>query len=137
MMKRWYRAVRRLRAQEQGSAVVEFALVVPILFLLVWGALNFARAYQRLNVLTGALREGARLGSTQSTINQTAIRTAVANYSNAFGFSINTAAVSATLVGNEVRVSVTDYTLFSDLPYAFGLNLISVSRRATFRWERS
>ena len=45
-----------------GQAIVEFALVLPIFVLLVFGAIEFGRAYYDLHLLTNAAREGARYG---------------------------------------------------------------------------
>ncbi len=52
--------VRRKRLRESGQAMVEFALVLPILLLLVVGMLEFARAWNLHQVMTDAVREGAR-----------------------------------------------------------------------------
>ncbi|MBL0170966.1 MAG: pilus assembly protein [Gemmatimonadaceae bacterium] len=139
---RWMRSRwRAFRNQQHGAAVVEFALVVPIFFLLVWGGLSFSRAYQRLNVLTGALREGARYGATLSagTIGavEDSARARITIYSTAFGFPVDPNQVTAALVGNEVRVSVTNYPLFADLTGFSVLSTITVTRQAIFRWERS
>jgi hypothetical protein len=49
---------------ERGTSVVEFALVVPILFLIVFGIVDFSRAFYTMSSLTAAVREGARLAST-------------------------------------------------------------------------
>ncbi len=49
-------------AGEAGQAVVEFALLLPILVALVMGVLDMARAYSILQVVTNASREGARAG---------------------------------------------------------------------------
>lgn len=43
--------------------MVEFALVLPVFLLLVFGAIEFGRAYYDLHLLTNAAREGARVGS--------------------------------------------------------------------------
>ncbi|MEW6751086.1 MAG: TadE/TadG family type IV pilus assembly protein [Candidatus Latescibacterota bacterium] len=48
---------------QSGNAVVEFALVLPILFLLVFGITEFGRALMTSNVLYSAAREGARLAA--------------------------------------------------------------------------
>jgi Flp pilus assembly protein TadG len=45
--------------------MVEFALLAPILFLLVIGGIDFSRAYLVHNALTNSVREGARRGSVQ------------------------------------------------------------------------
>lgn len=45
----------------RGQALVEFALVLPVLMLLLLGILEFGRAWNVRQVLTDAAREGARL----------------------------------------------------------------------------
>lgn len=55
---RWAKA--RLR-ERRGQAMVEFALVLPILLLLVFGVTEFSRAWMTMNVITAAAREGCRL----------------------------------------------------------------------------
>ncbi len=47
--------------QDDGTAAVEFALVVPLLLLLVFGIIDFGRAYQAKVELTHAAREGVRV----------------------------------------------------------------------------
>ncbi len=144
-MRTWRKRLRTLVRQDRGAAVVEFALVVPFFFLLVWGGLVFSRAYQRLNVLTASLREGARYGATLDPLViatvQDSARARIATYSTAFGYpiDINQVVVTAPVPGvsDDVVVSVTNYPLFNDLTGFFGLNLITVSRTAIFRWERS
>ncbi|HWQ33855.1 MAG TPA: TadE family protein [Blastocatellia bacterium] len=46
---------------QRGQAVVEFALVLPVFFLLLVGIIFFARAFQLQQVLSGAAHEGARV----------------------------------------------------------------------------
>ncbi|MBD0320749.1 MAG: pilus assembly protein [Gemmatimonadetes bacterium] len=45
---------------DEGQAVVEFALVAPILILLLVGIFEFGRAWSAHQALTDAAREGAR-----------------------------------------------------------------------------
>ncbi len=47
----------------KGQNIVEFALVVPLLFLLVLGIAEFGRAWMTRNVLTGAAREAVRVAA--------------------------------------------------------------------------
>ena len=49
-----------IRKSEKGAALVEFAIVAPLLLLLVFGIIEFGRAYNAQNTLTHAAREGAR-----------------------------------------------------------------------------
>jgi Flp pilus assembly protein TadG len=51
---------------ERGAAVIEFALVLPILVLLVLGIMEFGRAYHVQTTISGAAREGARVMALQS-----------------------------------------------------------------------
>jgi Flp pilus assembly protein TadG len=57
----------RLVSREHGQSIVEFALALPILLLILLGAIDLARAFQTLIVVTNASREGARYGSTHPT----------------------------------------------------------------------
>lgn len=50
----------RLRS-ERGAELIEFALVVPMLLLIILGIADFGFMFQRYEVLTNAAREGARV----------------------------------------------------------------------------
>jgi Flp pilus assembly protein TadG len=52
--------LRRLRRRERGQALVEFALVAPLLLFLLLGIVDMARAWNTYQVLTDAGREGTR-----------------------------------------------------------------------------
>jgi Flp pilus assembly protein TadG len=54
---------RRLTTEQHGAALVEFALVAPLLLVIVAGIVDFGFLFQRYEVVTNAAREGARLGS--------------------------------------------------------------------------
>lgn len=50
----------RLRS-EKGAELIEFALVFPLLLLVVLGVVDFGLLFQRYEVVTNAAREGARV----------------------------------------------------------------------------
>jgi Flp pilus assembly protein TadG len=54
------RCARRLRDHEGGAAALEFALVFPLVVVMLFGIVEFGRAWQRNQVITDAAREGAR-----------------------------------------------------------------------------
>ena len=56
-------AARPRRRDQQGASAVEFALVVPILLLLVFGVINFGVVMAQKASLSNAVRIGARYGS--------------------------------------------------------------------------
>jgi Flp pilus assembly protein TadG len=47
--------------REEGQALIEAALTIPIMLLIAVGIFEFGRAYQTWQILTNAAREGARL----------------------------------------------------------------------------
>jgi len=54
------RALQRA-ANERGAALIEFAVVVPVLLLLVFGMMRFGIAYNNQIILTDSVRDGARM----------------------------------------------------------------------------
>jgi Flp pilus assembly protein TadG len=59
----------RLKLRDQdGAAAVEFALIVGVLALLLFGMLQFGLAFFQLQNLRAATREGARVGSVSGTV---------------------------------------------------------------------
>jgi Flp pilus assembly protein TadG len=53
--------IRNTPGNEKGQSLVEFALVVPLLLILVLGIEEFGRAWMAKNILTGAAREAVRI----------------------------------------------------------------------------
>ncbi len=54
---------RRDRNGEKGQALVEFALLVPIFFLLMFAIVDFGMGFYSWITVTNGAREGARLGA--------------------------------------------------------------------------
>jgi Flp pilus assembly protein TadG len=68
--------VGRFRGDD-GAAIVEFAIILPILVLLIFGIIEFSVAYNHTQALHAAAREGARFGSLpSSTVNDIKLRVA-------------------------------------------------------------
>ena len=57
-----HRLRERLR-RDDGAAAVEFALVAPLLFLLVFGIIDFGFGFHAWDASHNAAREGARTGA--------------------------------------------------------------------------
>ncbi|MFK8067843.1 MAG: TadE family protein [Gammaproteobacteria bacterium] len=55
-----------LTKDQHGLAVIEFALVLPILVVLLLATAEFSRAFYQYNTLTKAIRDGARYLSDNS-----------------------------------------------------------------------
>lgn len=54
--------VIRKEHREQGASATEFALILPILLLLLFGIIEFGIIFFNKAVITNASREGARVG---------------------------------------------------------------------------
>ena len=57
----------RIRRDDRGAVMVEFAIVLPVLMLILLGIIEFGRAYNAQVSIQAAAREGARelaLGNT-------------------------------------------------------------------------
>jgi Flp pilus assembly protein TadG len=121
--------------RESGQSVVEFALVMPIFVILLFGIIEFGRLWMTVNVMTGAAREGARVAAIYGTSSGQA-RTAAQNVLSAGHVSGAIIAVSGPNASGEVVVSVS--LTYSTLTGAIipGLaNSMQLSQSATMRWE--
>ena len=54
---------QQTQRSDDGATLVEFALLVPVLVMLLFGLVEFGVAYDRQQALTGSAREGARAAS--------------------------------------------------------------------------
>lgn len=81
--------ILKLVKNTDGQSLVEFALVLPILGLLILGMIEFGWILNGQITLTNAAREGARAAvvCTSETAAETAATTAVEKYKNVSGLS--------------------------------------------------
>jgi Flp pilus assembly protein TadG len=127
--------------KRRGAAVVEFAIVVPIFFLMVFGMIEFGRMVMVHQLLTGAAREGARQaivnGATAGDVEQT-----VRNYLTSTSVDGQEASVSVTPdpatanTGEAVTVETgIDFEKVSWLPAPFFLQDLTLNAASTMRHE--
>lgn len=89
----------------RGQSVVEFALVLPLILLVLFGITEFGRAWMTANILTSAAREGCRLAVVTGP-NVGAVTTRVNNVCAAAGVTPTNITVTGP-VGPERLVTVT------------------------------
>ncbi|MEP6890207.1 MAG: TadE/TadG family type IV pilus assembly protein [Nitrospirota bacterium] len=118
--------MRKGLRSESGASAVEFALLLPVLMMVLFGIIEFGLALYRQAILTNASREGARLGIVQSVpaITTAAINATIDNYLTNAGVtpgSVSRTIVAGGVTGTPVRVTLT-------LPYTFAVlpNLTAV-----------
>jgi Flp pilus assembly protein TadG len=137
------RVCRPCRIKRQGVAAVEFALVAPLFFLLVFGMIEFGRAIMVQQIMTNATREGARVGVLDSpTPTASLVNSTVTTYLQSAGISGATVTISPTeptTAGYGVPVTVAVTIPFRQVswlptPWFLGekqLTATSVMRRET------
>ncbi len=106
----------RVRGQA-GQALVEFALVVPMLLVILSGIIDFSWAFHDYITTTNAVREGARVGVTGASL--TIIQSKVADKSSGLlttdMVDVDTCVSGCTLTG----ASGTDMTVSANYQYKF------------------
>ena len=73
------RSLRALLHNERGTALVEFALIAPLLFLLLFGVIEFGRVLNYYNDLTQLSGQGARAAVVSRNPDGSAVGTANAD----------------------------------------------------------
>jgi Flp pilus assembly protein TadG len=121
------RKKRQPRESRRGAAVVEFALIAPLFLSIIAGIIELGRAIEVVQLLTNASREGARVGSFDTTTQASTITTAVNAYLSKAGISGATTTVSpnppsAASDGQSISVTVSiPFSSVSWLPTPFYL----------------
>lgn len=134
---------RRFEAGTSGQAMVEFAMVLPLLLLLLVGLIEFGRAWNLHQVVTDASREGAR-NAVLPTVDQDSVRQVVKR-------ALANAAINPNAPGIVIDVEDSDVpgepaTVEVQLPYEFvffgplmgwatGERIITLTARSTMRNE--
>lgn len=109
--------MKRMRS-EKGAALIEAAITVPIILLISVGIFEFGRAYQTMQVLTNAAREGARIAVITASTDE-AVTARVRSYMQAGSLS-NHATASVTVVRNVAMTGAdTGSSIVIDYPFQF------------------
>ena len=125
----------RSRSGERGAALVEFALVAPLLLVVIAGIVDFGFLFQRYEVVTNAAREGARLGSLPgyvtcgNPVSAPGVDQRVRDYVQQ-GLSLTAGALTAAMPSN--AVVVTCPTVAISLPGGGTANVTTVRVQVTY-----
>jgi Flp pilus assembly protein TadG len=87
------------KLNERGAVAVEFALLLPVVLLILFGTIDFGMMMYGREIVTNAAREGARAGIVQGPPKRTSgeITTIANNYLT--GTGVNQADVTFTPIG--------------------------------------
>jgi hypothetical protein len=117
----------RIRRHDAGAAAVEFALVLPLLLLLVCGIVDFGRALNVQLTLSAAAREGARwealrLSATTGVSTASRVATAAPGIAPTPATAVlSSCPVSPSPTQNASVTATTTYTLLTPLSAISGL----------------
>ena len=109
---------RHLQQDSEGGAVaVEFALVIPLLLLILCGIFDFGNLYFQMDLVNNAARQGARLAAVNEETSS-AINTAI---QQSYGNNLTTVVTPASPTsGSNVTVTVTsNVTIMTPIISAF------------------
>ncbi|MGY1736216.1 TadE/TadG family type IV pilus assembly protein [Geodermatophilus sp. SYSU D00684] len=113
--------MRKRLHRERGASVVEFALIVPLLMILVLGIVEFGHAFQVQGTLSAAAREGARVMALQS--NPAAARAAVRDAAPSLDPAITDAQIAITPAACPMTATTTanvQVTISYPMPFLTG-----------------
>jgi Flp pilus assembly protein TadG len=134
------KACRSCRRNRRGAAVVEFAVVSPVFFLLVFGMIEYGRMVMVQQLLTNAAREGARVGVLDNSTSSD-VTTAVNSYLTAARINnatitCNPTSPSSAGYGQPVTVTVSvPFSQVSWLPSPMFLGGTTMTAQSAMRRE--
>jgi len=108
--------MKRLRNQ-RGAALIETAITLPLVLLVSVSIFEFGRAYQTWQVLTNAVREGARVSVLEG-VSDAQVTTTVRDYLTG-GRLTNAAGATVTIVRNVPFGSTTASRITVNYPFQF------------------
>ena len=113
------------RRDELGQALVEMALILPILLMLLLGIFEFGRAWNTKQVITDAAREGARLAVVQNKeVDQDSVKAVIATHLSRAGIpgtAVTIAFDEADEDGGGIwRVTDAEQSVYVGVQYHFG-----------------
>lgn len=130
------RASSRFAGPRRGQALVEMALLLPVLLLFLGTVIEFGRIYQQASLAAGAAREGARVAATGG--KDAEVATAAGQYASALApGTLGVAVTPSTRVsGQEVTVTV-DVPVTLIMPVVSSLlgTVVTVHGKAVMRVE--
>jgi len=131
--------VRRLRyigRNNRGNAVIEFALVLPILLLVLFGITEFGRAIMTKNMLFTASREGARLAAVSPLGDSLSVQARVSDVLSASGVTAKDIVIAYDPAIRSIQVTVTsDFAVLSAGVLGSFAGVIELRGVASMRYE--
>ncbi len=123
------------RDSESGATAVEFALVLPILALILCGIFDIGNLFFNLDVVNNAARQGARLAAVSPSSGQTA-QQIITSLQNSYSSQLIIPSFTIPAAGSNVTVTVkNNVTIITPIMRQFFTNPYTVEGTCTMYVE--
>ena len=111
--------------REEGAAAVEFALIIGLLAILVFGLLEYGLAFWQVQNLRAAAREGARIAAVRgndSEVRSVMVASSAGSLGGSWSFSRSRSCDNST-AGQEVTIKINNGSLSGPVREAFEVSI--------------
>jgi Flp pilus assembly protein TadG len=113
--------INRREQKEKGQALVEFAVILPVLLMVLWGIFQFGIAFNDYIQVTSAAREGARKAAVSRSLGSGAATSAAISAAQAVAPDLHLSASQITVTPANNWQAGTDVTVTVKYPYKINI----------------
>ena len=115
------------RTNDAGQAVVEFAIILPVLLMVLFAILQFGVVFNNYIQVTAAAREGARKASVSRSLGTAAAETAATAAAKAAAPGLKQSSITVTYPNSPTFAQCSDVAVKVTYPYAISIIGVVVS----------
>ena len=109
------------RNTDRGQAVVEFAVILPVLLLILFAILQFGVVFNNYIQVTAAAREGARKAAVSRSLGTSAAETAATSAAKGAAPGLNQSNITVSFPNSPTFAQGTDVQVQVTYPYAISI----------------
>jgi Flp pilus assembly protein TadG len=113
--------LKRSTKNQQGQAVVEFAVILPVLLLVLFSILQFGIVFNNYIQVTAAAREGARKAAVSRGLGAAGAKSAAITAAKGAAPGLNQSKLTITFPNNPSFTAGTDVVVKVTYPYSINI----------------
>jgi Flp pilus assembly protein TadG len=113
--------VFKRRKNDSGQAVVEFAVILPVLLMILFAILQFGIVFNNYIQVTAAAREGARKAAVSRSLGTAAAETAATTSAKAAAPGLKQSSITVTYPNSPTFAQGSDVTVQVTYPYSISI----------------
>jgi Flp pilus assembly protein TadG len=113
--------VFKRRKNDSGQAVVEFAVILPVLLMILFAILQFGIVFNNYIQVTAAAREGARKAAVSRSLGTAAAETASTTSAKAAAPGLKQSSITVTYPNSPTFAQGSDVTVQVTYPYSISI----------------